>query len=908
MMEKMEKILLTIDGREADVAPGSTILEAAKACGVHIPHLCHERRLKPSGACRLCLVEIQGQPGFHAACARPVQKGMVVSTATEAVRSLRRTVLEMLVSEHTMACSTCDRDGDCKLQDYAYEYQVDERRFPSVASPAGEANYTSESLAISYDPSKCIRCQRCIRICEEVQGVEALTLASRGSSVHVTTGMQRPLQETPCELCGQCIGTCPTAALHEKSARAQGKPKDLTRVRTTCPYCGTGCQIDLNVNRKTNRIVRVTATSGSVPNDGLLCVKGRFGMDFVGRPDRLTEPLIRENGTFRKVSWDEALAFTAERLLAIRRTRGPDALAGLASAKTTNEDNYVMQRMVRGAFGTNNVDHCARLCHASTVAGLAMAFGSGAMTNSIAELRDTSLVFVIGSNTTECHPVIGVRIRQAVASGRTGLIVADPRGISLAGIAHLHLRQRPGTDVALLNGMMNVILSEGLENREFIQGRTENFAEVRSAVAACPPEIAAKITGVPAEDIRRAARMYASAGKAAIVYSMGITQHATGTDNVLALANLAMMTGNLGREGTGVDPLRGQNNVQGACDMGALPNVYSGYQRVDDPAVREKFQKAWEIELPRAPGLTVVEMMNAAEEGRIRGMYIMGENPVLSDPDIAHVRSALESLDFLVVQDIFMSETAELADVVFPAFSFAEKEGTFTNTERRVQRVRPAVLPPGEAREDWRILCDVSSRMGYPMGYASSAAIMEEIAATTSIYGGISHDRLDADGLQWPCPTRSHPGTPVLHRESFTRGKGRFHPVHFIPPRELPDEDFPFLLTTGRLLPHWHTGTMTRRCDVLEALAPHGNLELNPADAEPLSLHQGETAVVRSRRGKIEIPVSVTSRVEPGTVFIAFHFKEHPANALTIAALDPVAKIPEFKACAVSVEKLAAGS
>jgi formate dehydrogenase alpha subunit len=835
---------------------------------------------------------------------------MVVSTASEAVLGVRKTVLELLVSEHTMSCSTCDRDGDCQLQDYAYEYQVDEKRFPSVCVHRDESNYTTESLAISYDPSKCIRCQRCIRICEEVQGVEALTLASRGNSVHVTTGLQLPLQDTPCELCGQCIGTCPTGALHEKSARGKGKLKSLQRVRTTCPYCGCGCQIDLNVNRATNRIVRTTAESGSIPNDGLLCVKGRFGMDFVARADRLAQPLIRENGSFRKASWEEALAFTAERLLAIRKSRGPDALAGLASAKTTNEENYLMQKLVRAGFGTNNVDHCARLCHASTVAGLAMAFGSGAMTNSISELRDASLIFVIGSNTTECHPIIGIRIRQAVASGRASLIVADPRSISLAGIADLHLRHRPGTDVALLNGMMHVILEEGLEDGGFIARRTEGFDEVRKAVADCPPELATKITGVPAEDIRTAARMYARAKDAVIVYAMGITQHTTGTDNVLALANLAMMTGNLGREGTGVDPLRGQNNVQGACDMGALPNVYSGYQRVDDAAVREKFQKAWNVDLPQTPGLTVVEMMNAAEAGRVRGMYIMGENPVLSDPDIAHVRAALESLDFLVVQDVFMSETAELADVVLPAFSFAEKDGTFTNTERRVQRVRPAVLPPGDAREDWRILCDVSSRMGYPMGYTDSSAIMDEIASMTSIYGGISHDRLDADGagLQWPCPTRSHPGTPVLHRESFTRGKGRFHAVHFIPPRELPDEEFPFVLTTGRLLPHWHTGTMTRRCDVLEAFGPHGTVELNPGDAESLALHQGEMAVVRSRRGKIELPVTVTQRVDRGTVFISFHFKEHPANALTIAALDPVAKIPEFKACAVSVEKPAADS
>jgi formate dehydrogenase alpha subunit len=899
-----DRVLLTIDGCEVSANPGATILQAAHASGIRIPHLCHDPRLKPSGACRLCLVQIEGQPGFQSSCARPVERGMVVATNSEAVRSLRRMILEMLVSEHAMSCSTCDRDGECLLQDYAYEYGIDERRFPSIA-PAGSGvpNYTAESLAISYDPSKCIRCQRCIRMCEEVQGVEALTLASRGGDVLVSTGFQRPLQETACEMCGQCVGTCPTGALYEKSARGEGKPKDLSRVRTTCPYCGVGCQIELNVNRRTNRIVRVTGRIGSTPNNGLLCVKGRFGMDFVGRSDRLTTPLLRENGAFRKVSWEEALEHTAARLQGIRAAHGADSLAGLASAKTTNEDNYVMQKFVRAAFGTNNVDHCARLCHASTVAGLAMAFGSGAMTNSLADLRDAPVILVIGSNTTECHPVIGTSIRQAVASGRTRLIVADPRRISLAGIAELHLRHRPGTDVALINGIMNAILQEGLENRPFIEKRTECFDEFRASVQKYPPEAAAALTGVPAEDIRRAARLYASAKSAAIVYAMGITQHTTGTDNVLSLANLAMLTGNVGRPASGVDPLRGQNNVQGACDMGALPNVYSGYQRVDDPAVRGKFERAWNVALPEKPGLTVVEIMHAAEAGRVRGIYIMGENPVLSDPDIAHVRAALEAVDFLVVQDVFMSETAELADVVLPAFSFAEKDGTFTNTERRVQRVRPAVRPPGEARDDWRILCELATRMGYPMSYPDAAAIMEEIAHLTSIYGGIAHDRLRGTGIQWPCSTRTHPGTPILHQENFTRGRGRFHGVHFLPPREMPDEDYPLLLTTGRLLAHWHTGTMTRRCGVLDALVPHGTLELNPADADALALAAGETAVVSSRRGRIEVPVAVTDRVDRGTVFMAFHFKEHPANALTIAALDPVAKIPEFKACAVRVQK-----
>jgi formate dehydrogenase alpha subunit len=898
-------ITLTIDGKEIQSTAGRTLLQAANAAGIRIPHLCHDPRLKPAGACRLCLVEIKGQPGMQTACTRTVEAGMVVETDNAAVRVIRKTVLEMIVSEHNMTCSTCDRDGDCELQNYAYEYAVDEKRHPSVMIPPGQPNYSTESLGIDYDPSKCIRCQRCVRICEEVQGAEALTLMHRGGEAQVTTGFARVLQETSCEMCGQCIGTCPTAALHEKAARGKGKRKDLAVVRTTCVYCGVGCQMELNVDRAANRIVRVTARAGSVPNDGNLCVKGRFGMDYVERPDRLTTPLVKEGGAFRPATWEEALGRVAEGLRRIKEAHGPDALAGLGSAKATNEDNYVLQRMVRAGFGTNNVDHCARLCHASTVAGLAMAFGSGAMTNSIRELGDTPVVLVIGSNTTDCHPVIGIKLRQAVASGRTRLIVADPRRISLSRIAEIHLRHKPGTDVALINGIMHAILEEGLEKTGFISARTEGIDALRNAVKECPPSLAARITGVPETEIRRAARLYAGAPSAAIVYAMGITQHTTGTDNVLSLANLAMLTGNVGREHAGLNPLRGQNNVQGVCDVGVLPNVYTGYQRVDDPAVREKFGAAWGAALPGGPGLTIVEMMEAACAGRIKGMYIMGENPVLSDPDSGRVREALEALDFLVVQDVFMSETAELADVVLPAFTFAEKDGTFTNTERRVQRVRRAVRQPGEARDDWRILCEVSARMGHPIAFPDGAAIMEEIAQLTPIYGGIAWSRLEGIGIQWPCASREHPGTPILHTERFTRGKGKFHAVRFLPARELPDAEYPFLLTTGRLLEHWHTGTMTRRSAVLDALVPHGSLELNPRDAASLGLAAGGTAVVTSRRGRIEVPVDVTDKVDRGTVFLAFHFKEHAANELTIAALDPVAKIPEYKVCAVRVELLA---
>jgi len=691
--------------------------------------------------------------------------------------------------------------------------------------------------------------------------------------------------------------------LYERAAVGSGKVKDLHKIRTTCPYCGVGCQLDLNVGKVTGQIVRVTSEVGCIPNDGNTCVKGRFGMEFVHKQERLTTPLIKNNGSFREATWDEALELVSTRFSEIKNRYGPDSLAGLSSAKATNEDNFIMQKIVRAVFSTNNIDHCARLCHASTVAGLARSFGSGAMTNSIEEIGRAPLIFVIGSNTTECHPVIGIQIRQAVESGNTRLIIADPRRISLSGIADIYMQHRPGTDVALINGMMKVILEEGLSDMQFIEEHTEDFPALQEALAEWTSEMAAKITGVPAEDIRRAARLYAGATSASIIYSMGITQHTTGTDNVLSLANLAMITGNVGKECSGVNPLRGQNNVQGACDLGALPNVYSGYQRVDDPATREKFEKAWNVGLPDKPGLTVVEIMNEAAEKKIRGLYIMGENPILSDPDINHVRKALEATDFLVVQDIFLSETAELADVVLPATCFAEKDGTFTNTERRVQRVRKAVDPPGQAREDWRIICDVASRMGYAISYPDASAIQEEIAALTPSYGGITYDRIEEVGLQWPCPTLDHPGTKSLHQNMFSRGKGKFHAVHFLPPKEMPDKEFPFVFTTGRMLQHWHTGTMSRRCEVLDDLVPGGTLEINPQDAEEIGVSTGEVVAVHSRRGRIEVPVKPTQRVASGTLFLTFHFKENPANALTIAAIDPIAKIPEFKVCAVKIKK-----
>ena len=893
-----DQISLTIDEVAVTAAPGVTILEAAAAAGVEIPHLCYEAALclPPTSSCRLCLVEVDGAGGPVAACSHPVEAGMVVRTDTKGLRTIRRMVIELLLSDHPHDCLTCEQAGACDLQKYAYQLGV-----PAPTAGTVPPQPVRDGPAVVYDRSKCILCGRCVQTCRDLQVGRAIDFIGRGSETSISLPPGQSREQSVCSECGNCIDVCPTGAMAAATVAGAGRTWEMHQVLTTCPYCGCGCTLVMSV--RDNRIVKVSGRPDAGVNRGLLCVKGRFGADFIGHPDRLGEPLIRRDGKLQPAGWDEALGVVAERLTAIKAESGPDAIGGMSSAKCTNEENYVLQKFMRAAVGTNNVDHCARLCHASTVAGLARAFGSGAMTNSIEDFDVTDCVFVIGSNTTECHPIIGSAIKRAVLQRDVPLIVADPRVIELAELAAIHLRQRNGTDVALVNAMMRVIITEGLADEAFITERTEGFDELRQALEPYTPELGEKITGVRAGDIVRAARLYAAAPAASIVYSMGITQHTTGTDNVLSLANLAMLTGNVGKPGAGVNPLRGQNNVQGACDLGALPNVYPGYQKVDDESVRAKFEAAWETKLSTKAGLTVVEMINAAADGELRAMYVMGENPMLSDPDQNHVRKALGKLDLLVVQDIFLTETAELADVVLPAAAFAEKEGTFTNTERRVQRVRKAVAPPGSARPDWRIVCDLARRMGYRMSYDGAAAIQEEIASLTPSYAGITYDRLETGSLQWPCPHADHPGTPYLHKGRFARGLGKFHGVEFIPAKELPDEDYPFVLSTGRILQHFHTGTMSRRTDVLADLVSVGAIEVSPPDAERLGIADGQAVRVRSRRGEIEIAARVTDRVSPGTVFLAFHYREAPANRLTIAALDPIAKIPELKVCAVSLTR-----
>ena len=678
----------------------------------------------------------------------------------------------------------------------------------------------------------------------------------------------------------------------------------MKKVLTTCVYCGCGCGLYLVV--KDNFLQGAYPSKKHPVSKGALCVKGWNAYEFVNRYDRLRQPLIKEGGGFRQASWDEVIGLVASRFKEACAKYGPDSVGFLSSAKATNEENYLMMKLARAVFKTNNIDHCARLCHASTVAGLAATFGSGAMTNSIGEFEEADCFLVTGSDTTSQHPLIGSRIVNSIIDRGAKLLLFDPRKIELARYAFLHAQQKNGTDTAWINGLMHIIIKEGLEDTVFIKMRTEGFEKLKELTRNYTPEYVERITGIPQKKLIETARVYATTKRAMIIYCMGITQHISGTDNVKSLANLAMLTGHVGFPCGGVNPLRGQNNVQGACDVGALPDVYSGYQKVTDKEVRKKFEAAWNVkELPAQSGLTATEIIHAAGEGKLKALYIMGENPAISDPDSNRVRECLRKTDFLIVQDIFLSETAKYANVVLPAASFAEKEGTFTNTERRCQRVRKAIDPPGEAKADWEIICEIARSCSYNgMSYKDPSEVMDEIARVTPIYGGMGYERLDPYGLQWPCPHKTHPGTVYLHKDKFAKGKGTFVPCKYTPPAEEPDNEYNFTLSTGRIYWHWHTGTMTRRTSTLDREVPQAYIEINPEDAKVLGVISGDMVRVTSRRGSIELKAYVTERVAEKGVFIPFHFREAAANVLTNPALDPVAKIPEYKVCAVKVERV----
>ncbi|MDM4150915.1 formate dehydrogenase subunit alpha [Enterococcus faecalis] len=895
-----QTVTLSIDNQEVTVPKGTTILEAAKGLGVEIPTLCHLKELAPDGSCRMCVVEVEGgrRGGLTTACTAHCQEDMVVATHSEKVADSRRFILDLLLSNHKLECFSCGKNGDCQLQQYALDYGIDATSFTEGKRMPCHQEDTSNPF-FSYDPEKCIMCRRCARVCQLRQGRDVLSIANRGFETKMMPSYGQAFDQSICESCGNCVSSCPTGALTAKDTKEYRK-WETQKIPTTCPHCGTGCQMNLLV--KNNRLVGVEPIDGPA-NKNLLCVKGKFASyKFVGSGDRLTEPLIKRNGIFEPASWEEALTLVSSKFNEIKAENGPDALAGFSCSRATNEDNYVFQKMVRAAFGTNNVDNCARVCHSASVHGLAQTLGSGAMTNPIADItEDVDMILLVGSNPEEAHPVIGAQIRQAIQRG-TQVVVVDPRKINLVKDSALHLQVQAGTNVAFANGMMHVILKEGLADRHFIEERTEGFLDLEKMVADYTPEKVAEICHIHPEDLIQAARMYAKAEKAPIIYCLGVTEHSTGTEGVMSMSNLAMLVGKVGKPGCGVNPLRGQNNVQGACDMGCMPYDFPGYQKVNNPEVIDKFEKAWHVPLNRNTGLTSTKVLPAATAGNVKGLYIFGEDPIVTDPDTGHVRQALESLDFLVVQELFMTETAAYADVVLPGISYAEKDGTFTNTERRVQRVRKAVEPRGQAREDYEIFCEVMTRMGYPCAYESAKEIMKEISAVTPSFGGINYERLEKESLQWPCRSLTDPGTPIMHVGSFARGKGLFKAIPYKQAQELPDEEYPYLMSTGRMLYHYNTRAMTGRTEGINQIANHSYIEINAVDAQALGIQEGDKVEVHSRRGKIETYAAVGNRVFPQEVFMTFHFPDGNVNEITNAVFDDIATIPKYKVCAVAIK------
>lgn len=918
---------LTLNGKTAPFQDGRSILETAHGVGVTIPTLCYHRDLSVSGSCRLCLVEVEGHHGLVPACAHPAQENMVVHTETPTVVAARRFVLELLLRPF-VENAVQGPEANTEFMRWVKHYGA---RAPEAPATRRFPVNSDANPFLWVDLNQCILCTRCVRACAEVQGRFVWGLAGRGADAHVSPGAGTDLLDARCESCGACVAYCPTGALDDKMSIGLGSADKV--VSTTCGYCGVGCGLDLHV--KENRVIRVTSYPDAPVNGSRLCVKGRYGYDFVHHPDRLQRPRVRRyllegvgkavaTGAAKEwvdVDWPTALTLVAKKLVDAKQTAGPSGLGVLSSAKCTNEENYLMQKFARQVLGTHNVDHCARLCHSSTVAGLQMALGTGAMSNSMADIAAfAQAFFLIGSNVTEQHPVFGTMLRQAVLQRGARLVVADPRRIDITEFAHLHLRQRPGTDVALINGLMHLIVKNGWQDADFVARRCEGFEQWAPSLESYTPERVAEITGVSASQLLDAAKVLATSRPMAVIWAMGITQHTTGVLNVLSLANLQLLLGNLGVPGGGVNPLRGQNNVQGACDMGGLPNVFPGYQSVADPAHAAFFSTAWATEpaaaaLSCAPGLTLTEMIDAFGAGRLRALYVLGEDLATTEPHLNHTRAALAAGAFLVLQEIFPSETAEFADVLLPGVSFAEKDGTFTNTERRVQLVRQAVRPPGDARQDWAITANLACAVldlekRRPQGpqadwrYTTAADIFEEVAAVTPSYRGILWSRLqNGENLHWPAPHVDHPGTPILHVDSFPRGQGKFHAVDHLPAEELPSRDYPFLLTTGRVLYHWHGGELTRRARTLLAVYPETLIEINPDDAVNLSLRDGGPVRVRSCRGEMLGRALITERVAPGVVFGNFHFPNAAnVNNITNSALDPVAKIPEYKVCAVAVE------
>lgn len=884
-----------VDGRAVELPAQSTLLDALRAAGIYVPTLCHDDRLSPVGSCRTCLVAVEGTTRPLASCTTPAQEGMEISTTDRHVGAQVRGVLELLVSELPARALELPRERS-ELVDACARLGIERSRFAG----AGHVHERDDSHPyVKLDRDLCIACGRCVRMCDEVQGTFALTLAGRGFDTVVTPGNAASWAESSCVSCGGCVDSCPTGALNEPGL-IDLRPVEATTT-TTCGYCGVGCSLD--VHTRDDAVAAATPTHDAPVNRGHACVKGRFAHAFVRSPDRLTEPLIRRDGRLEPAGWEEAISLVASELIRIKSEHGPNAIAAISSSRATNEENYLMQKLMRVAIGNNNVDNCSRLCHSPSAAGLTASFGLSGGTNCFDDFDGADLFLVAGANPTEAHPVVGARIKQRVIGG-AGLIVVDPRRIELARYADFHLQNHPGSNVAVFNSLANVIVEEGLANESFVAERAEGYEQLRELLRDHSPEEMEEISGVPAALVRDAARAYAAAAAPAIVYGLGITEHAHGTDGVRTLSNLAILTGKVGTPtGAGVNPLRGQNNVQGASDMGALPDLLPGYQKVSDDEGASRFESAWGVEIDRKPGLRIPGMFEAAISGKLKALYVFGEDIAQTDPNTGRVEQAIASCDLVVSQEIFMSRTAERADVVLPAASFLEKDGTFVNFDRRFQRVRPALAPPGSARTDFDILLSLCSALGTEIGFSTPAEAIDELASLCPKYGGISHERLDRDGpLHWPCAGPDDPGLATLYLDRFATPTGRAQLAArpYLPPGEQTDLEFPYVLVTGRRLEHYNAGTMTRRTANLE-LSPVELLELHPHDAEMIGIADGGTAEVASRRSSIEVAVKVTDSVSPGELFMDFHFPEALANALTSDATDEVTDCPEYKVTAVRV-------
>jgi len=912
-------VTLTIDGREISVPEGTSVMRAAALADIQIPKLCATDTLGAFGSCRLCLVQIEGMRGYPASCTTPVAEGMKVITQNDKLADVRRGVMELYISDHPLDCLTCPANGHCELQDMAgvvglrevrYGYEGENHTTPTqngVANPRFVAKDESNPY-FTFDPSKCIVCSRCVRACDEQQGTLALTIQGRGFDSKVAASQDDGFLDSECVSCGACVAACPTATLSENTLIAKGQAEHSTV--TTCAYCGVGCSF--RAEMKGEEIVRMVPNKDGQANHGHSCVKGRFAIGYATHKDRITKPMVRAKITdpWREVSWDEAIAYAASEFKRIQGKYGKDAVGAITSSRCTNEEVYLVQKLVRAGFGNNNVDTCARVCHSPTGYGLKQTLGESAGTQDFDSVMQSDVVVVIGANPTDGHPVFASLMKRRLREGAK-LIVADPRRIDLVRSPHIaadyHLKLMPGTNVALINSLAHVIVTEGLVNEEFVRARceVESFEKWRAFVAESrnSPEALEAVTGVPAAEIRGAARLYATGGNGAIYYGLGVTEHSQGSTMVMGIANLAMATGNIGREGVGVNPLRGQNNVQGSCDMGSFPHEFPGYRHVSDDAARATFEQAWGVKLGAEPGLRIPNMFEAALDGEFKGLYLQGEDIAQSDPNTQHVTASLTSMECVVVQDLFLNETAKFAHVFLPGSSFLEKEGTFTNAERRISRVRQVMRPKG-GYADWEATQLLSNALGYPMNYSHPSEIMDEIARLTPTFTGVSFDKLERMGsIQWPCNDEAPEGTPTMHIHEFVRGKGKFLITEYVPTSEKVNAKFPLILTTGRILSQYNVGAQTRRTANV-AWHSEDRLELHPHDAEERGISEGDWCGIQSRAGETVLRARVTDRVQAGVVYTTFHHPFSGANVITTDNSDWATNCPEFKVTAVQVTKV----